>query len=92
MADLDGLKVAKDYHTDVPFANNRGFFVKGANSLEWGMKKHLAHIFNPNSGNTVMFAFDHGYFMGSTAGLERLDLLLPQLAPYIDVFMGTPPS
>jgi putative autoinducer-2 (AI-2) aldolase len=53
------------------------------------MKKHLAHIFNPNSGNTVMFAFDHGYFMGSTAGLERLDLLLPQLAPYIDVFMGT---
>lgn len=89
MADLDGLKVAKDYHTDVPFANNGGFFVKGANSLEWGMKKHLAHIFNPKSGNTVMFAFDHGYFMGSTAGLERLDLLLPQLAPYIDVFMGT---
>lgn len=89
MADLDGLKVAKDYHTDVPFANDKGFFVKGANSLDWGMKKHLAHIFNPTSGNTVMFAFDHGYFMGSTAGLERLDLLLPQLAPYIDVFMGT---
>ena len=39
MADLDGLKVAKDYHTDVPFANNRGFFVKGANSLEWGMSQ-----------------------------------------------------
>ena len=36
-----------------------------------------------------MFAFDHGYFMGSTAGLERLDLLLPKLAPYVDVFMGT---
>lgn len=27
--------------------------------------------------------------MGSTAGLERLDLLLPKLAPYVDVFMGT---
>ncbi len=89
MADLEGVKVAKNYHVDVPFANQEGFYVKGANSLDWGMKKHLSNMFNPKSGNTVMFAFDHGYFMGSTAGLERLDLLLPQLAPYIDVFMGT---
>ena len=89
MADLDGLKVAKDYHVDIPFANNQGFYVKGANNLDWGMQKHLSNIFDPKSGNTVMFAFDHGYFMGSTAGLERLDLLLPQLAPYVDCFMGT---
>ena len=89
MADLDGLKVSKDYHVDVPFANQAGFFLKGSNSLDWGMKSHLSRIFNPKSGNTVMFAFDHGYFMGSTAGLERLDLLLPQLAPYVDCFMGT---
>jgi DhnA-type fructose-1,6-bisphosphate aldolase and related enzymes len=89
MADLEGLKVAKDYHTDVPFANQNGFYLKGCNSLDWGMKKHLSNIFNPKSGNTVMFAFDHGYFMGSTAGLERLDLLLPKLAPYVDCFMGT---
>ena len=27
--------------------------------------------------------------MGSTAGLERLDLLLPKLEPYVDCFMGT---
>lgn len=89
MADLDGLKVSKDYHVNVPFANQNGFFLKGINSLDWGMKKHMSNIFNPQSGNTVMFAFDHGYFMGSTAGLERLDLLLPQLAPYVDCFMGT---
>ena len=89
MADLDGLKVAKDYHVDTPFANQQGFYVKGANSLDWGMKKHLSNIFDPKSGNTVMFAFDHGYFMGSTSGLERLDLLLPRLAPYVDCFMGT---
>ena len=89
MADLEGLKVSKDYHVDVPFANQKGFFLKGINSLDWGMKKHMANIFNPESGNTVMFAFDHGYFMGSTTGLERLDLLLPQLAPYVDCFMGT---
>lgn len=89
MADLEGLKVSKDYHVDVPFANQEGFFLRGINSLEWGMKKHMANIFDPHSGNTVMFAFDHGYFMGSTAGLERLDLLLPKLAPYVDCFMGT---
>lgn len=89
MADIEGLKIAKDYHLDVPFANQNGFYLKGCNSLDWGMKKHLSNIFNPKSGNTVMFAFDHGYFMGSTAGLERLDLLLPKLAPYVDCFMGT---
>ena len=89
MADKDGLKIAKDYHVDVPFANQEGFYVKGANHLDWGMKKHLANIFDPKSGNTVMFAFDHGYFMGSTAGLERLDLVVPQLMPYIDCLMGT---
>lgn len=89
MADKDGLKVAKDYHVEVPFGNTDGFYVKGANNLDWGMQKHLSNIFNPKSGNSVMFAFDHGYFMGSTAELERLDLLLPKLAPYVDVFMGT---
>ena len=89
MADKDGLKIAKDYHTDVEFANNKPFHVKGANSLDWGMKKHLANIFDPKSGNTVMFAFDHGYFMGSTAGLERLDLVIPRLMPNIDCLMGT---
>ena len=89
MADLDGLKVSKDYHVDTPFANNEGFYLKGINHLDWGMKKHMSNIFNPKSGNTVMVAFDHGYFMGSTSGLERLDLLLPQLAPYVDCFMGT---
>lgn len=89
MADLDGIKVSKDYHVDVPFANMEGFYVKGANHLDWGMKRHLSNIFSPKSGNTVMFAFDHGYFMGSTAGLERLDLVIPKLLPHIDVLMGT---
>ena len=89
MADKDGLKVAKDYHTAIPFGNNSAFYVKGANNLDWGMKKHLANIFDPKSGNTVMFAFDHGYFMGSTAGLERLDLVIPKLMPSIDCLMGT---
>lgn len=89
MADMDGLKVSKDYHIEVPFANQTPFYVKGANHLDWGMKKHLSNIFDPKSGRTVMFAFDHGYFMGSTAGLERLDLVVPKLLPAVDVLMGT---
>ena len=89
MADLEGVKVAKDYHVDVPFANNDGFYVKGANNLDWGMKNICPTFLIPKSGNTVMFAFDHGYFMGSTAGLERLDLVIPKLVPYVDVLMGT---
>jgi putative autoinducer-2 (AI-2) aldolase len=89
MADKDGLKVAKDYHVGEEFANQGSFHVRGANNLDWGMKKHLSNIFDPVSGNTVMFAFDHGYLMGSTAGLERLDLVIPKLQEQVDVFMGT---
>ena len=89
MADIEGLKVAKNYHVDVPFANQGSFHVKGSNNLDWGMKKHLSNIFDPVSGNTVMFAFDHGYFMGSTAGLERLDIVVPKLIDSVDVLMGT---
>jgi len=89
MADKDGAISEKNYHLDKVFANQLGFYIKGANNLDWGMKKRLSNIFNPKSGNTVMFAFDHGYFMGSVSGLERLDLLIPKLLPNIDVLMGT---
>jgi putative autoinducer-2 (AI-2) aldolase len=89
MADTEGGKVEKNYHTDKPFAVNGNFHVKGAANLDWGMKKHLTNIFHPKSGNTVMFAFDHGYFMGSVSGLERLDLLIPQLIDHVDVLMAT---
>lgn len=89
MADKDGLKIAKDYQVEVPFANQGSFQVKGAEGLDWGMKKHLSNIFDPRTGKTVMFAFDHGYFMGSTAGLERLDLVIPPLLSQVDVLMAT---
>lgn len=89
MADLDNLKVAKDYSVDIPPQTDGNFHVKGGNNLDWGMKKRLSNIFDEKSGNTVMFAFDHGYFMGSTSGLERLDLLLPRLIDDVDVLMGT---
>ena len=82
-------KAEKNYYLDVPFKTNGNFHVKGAANLDWGMKKHLTNIFNPKSGNTVMFAFDHGYFMGSVSGLERLDILIPQMIDHVDVLMAT---
>ena len=71
MADKDGLKIAKDYHVNEAFANQGGFYVKGANNLDWGMKKHLSNIFDPKSGNTVMFAFDHDALCGLPDGHPR---------------------
>lgn len=88
MADNIGNKAAHDYHLDVPAAQE-GFYVKGAAHCGWGMQARLARMFDPRSGNTVMLAFDHGYIMGPTAGLERIDLVIPPLIPYVNVLMGT---
>ncbi len=88
MADNIGNKAAHDYHLDVPAAQE-GFYVKGAAHCGWGMKARLARMFDSKSGNAVMLAFDHGYIMGPTAGLERIDIVIPPLIPYVDVLMGT---
>lgn len=66
-----------------------GFFLKGSNSLDWGMKNRLSRIFNPATGRTVMLAIDHGYFQGPTKGLERIDLNILPIAPYADTLMLT---
>jgi len=88
MPDVEDLKEAKKYFTDIPQKTD-GFFVKGAGSLDWGMKNRLARIFNPESGRTVMLAIDHGYFQGPTTGLERIDLTIVPLVPYADTLMLT---
>ncbi len=53
MADTDAVKGAKKFYEDVPM-ETRGFFLKGASSLDWGMKNRLSRIFNPDTGRTVM--------------------------------------
>ncbi len=88
MADKDSIKKSKDYGFDQAVAH-RSFHVKGMDDVDWGMKNRLSKIFNPKSGNTVMLAFDHGYIMGPTRGLERLDLSIPPLQDYADVLMAT---
>lgn len=88
MPDIDGINEAKQYYTDVPQSSKR-FFLKGSDSLDWGMKNRLGRIFNPVSGKTVMLAIDHGYFQGPTTGLERIDLNILPLEPYADTLMLT---
>jgi putative autoinducer-2 (AI-2) aldolase len=88
MADKDDIKEGKEFHPEIP-ARNEPFFVKGSGALDWGMQNRLARIFNPDSGRTVMLAFDHGYFQGPTTGLERIDLNILPLEPHADVLMCT---
>jgi len=88
MPEADESKKEKQFHVDIP-ARNEPFFLKGSNSLDWGLKNRLSNIFNPESGKTVMLAIDHGYFQGPTAGLERIDVNILPLLPYADTLMLT---
>lgn len=86
MADLDDIRDGKNYGVGVTQKND-GFFLKGSNNLDWGMKDRLSRIFNPATGKTVMLAFDHGFIMGPTSGVERIDLSIVPLIEYADCLM-----
>jgi putative autoinducer-2 (AI-2) aldolase len=88
MPEADQSDEKKNFHLDVP-VKNEGFFLKGSNSYDWGMKNRLSRVFQPQSGKTVMLAFDHGYFQGPTTGLERVDVTILPLAEYSDALMLT---
>src|SRR5512135_2925386 len=88
MPDNDASKESVDYGFHVP-VKKPSFFLKGLEHLDWGMKDRLSRIFNPCSGNTVMLAFDHGYIMGPTSGLERMDLSITPLIEFADCIMCT---
>jgi putative autoinducer-2 (AI-2) aldolase len=57
--------------------------------MEWGMKNRFSRIMNPQSGNCVMLAVDHGYFQGPTTGLENLGRTVEPLLPFADALMIT---
>lgn len=82
------IALDKEFYLNVP-PSKMDYHIKGMDNADWGMKDRMSRIFNPKSGNTLMLAFDHGYIMGASTGLERLDILIPQLADDIDVFMAT---
>lgn len=88
MADAENAKEAKNFHLDVP-TENKPFFLRGGNALDWGMQNRFSRIFNPVSGRTVMLAIDHGYFQGPTTGLERVDVNIVPILPFCDALMLT---
>lgn len=88
MADLDDLREGSNFGLGIA-ADTQAFHVKGAANLSWGMKDRLSRIFNPETGRTVMLAFDHGFIMGPTSGLERIDLSITPLIKYADCLMCT---
>ena len=88
MPEADESQKEKEFYVDIP-AKCEAFFLKGCNSVDWGMKNRLSKIFDPRSGKTVMLAIDHGYFQGPTSGLERVDVTILPLLPYADTLMLT---
>ena len=88
MPDAEGNKEAASYGFDQP-QKNKAFFLKGNENQGWGLKNRLSRIFNPKSGHTVMLACDHGFIMGPTSGLERIDLTINPLLGYADCLMCT---
>ncbi len=88
MADLDDIRDGKEYGVGVEQCTD-GFFLKGSNNLDLGMKDRLSRIFNPATGRTVMLAFDHGFIMGPTSGVERIDLSIVPLIEHADCLMCT---
>ena len=86
MADLDDLREGADFSKEP--VKNQTFHIKGSDNLDWGMKDRLSRIFRPSTGKTVMLAFDHGFIMGPTSGLERIDLSITPLIKYADCLMG----
>jgi 3-hydroxy-5-phosphonooxypentane-2,4-dione thiolase len=88
MPGIDTSTKEKQFYEDIP-QKSECFFLKGSNSLDWGMKNRLGRIFNPVSGKTVMLAIDHGYFQGPTTGLERIDVNILPMEPYADTLMCT---
>ena len=57
--------------------------------MDWGMQNRMSRMFRPPSGNSVMVAVDHGYFMGPTRRLEDLGATVGPLLPYADVIALT---
>ena len=88
MPDKENVKDSHNYHLNIPF-RNKLFALRGSNSLDWGKKNRLSNIFNPKTNHTVMLAIDHGYFLGPTAGLERIDVTIVPLLEYADTLMCT---
>jgi len=57
--------------------------------MDWGLANRIGRMFSPTSGNTVMLAVDHGYFMGPTHHLEDARATIAPLLPHTDALALT---
>jgi putative autoinducer-2 (AI-2) aldolase len=57
--------------------------------MDWGLKNRIARMFPAATGNSVMLAVDHGYFMGPTRNLENAGATIRPLLPYADAIALT---
>ncbi len=87
MADLDDIREGANFGLGIK-AKTEGFYLGGMNNTDWGLKNRMSRIFNKRSGRAVMLAFDHGFLMGPTSGLERIDLGIASLVEHVDCIMG----
>jgi putative autoinducer-2 (AI-2) aldolase len=57
--------------------------------MNWGLRNRLDRVLPglPNGTGSVMFAIDHGYFMGPTSGLEDPRKTIVPLLPHADSLM-----
>ncbi len=88
MADMENFKEASSFGVGTP-QKTAGFPLKGCGNLDWGMKNRLSRIFDPKDGKSLMLACDHGFIMGPTGGVERIDLSIVPLLKYADCLMCT---
>jgi putative autoinducer-2 (AI-2) aldolase len=57
--------------------------------MGWGLQNRVARMFPARSGNSVMLAVDHGYFMGPTRNLENAKAAIAPLLPHADALALT---
>ena len=57
--------------------------------MDWGLANRLSRMIPARSGNTVMLAVDHGYFMGPTRRLEDPRATITPLLPHADALALT---
>jgi putative autoinducer-2 (AI-2) aldolase len=84
MPDAEGVLEARDV-SEMPSEQKgtNGKEIKGADSLEWGMRNRLSRLIKPD-GHCQFLPIDHGYFQGPTRCLERPGETIKELLPYAD--------
>lgn len=84
MPDAEGIVEARAA-SEMPAeeAMFQGKEIKGAGSLDWGMKNRLSRLIGQD-GHCQFLPIDHGYFQGPTRCLERPGETVKDLLPYAD--------